>query len=296
MRILLLIGLLFAAARAYSFELVIIQGLSKSKQTFITRNANPSQSRHKVFQGQKATFTSQNVSLIATAKSVSREFVQWEIVNDYTEVPFQRGEIVTKYDTTEHLWALTPEAAKTKYLKNNLYRPHRSIEGQFAVSRGLSESTTIIDTQNIERGGLQAEASFRYEINYQYSIAYGLRYSRDIINMTDSSLTNTRLLAMVEGRFYFDPIEDFHKIQIGLAIGFGFGQSRTVSDGETTAGNVIIIPSTKIMLMYPINKYYEFETYSAFESLRVEESNADNVDITTNLTQAKIGFLIRKHL
>lgn len=293
---LLLALFLLLIQNAIAFELVVIQGLSKSKQTFITRNSNPNQTRHRVIKGQKATFTSQNVSLIAIAKTVSNEFVQWEIENNYTEVPFQRGEIVTKYDTTEHLWALTPEKIKTKYLKNNLYSPHRSLEAQFALSRGLSESTTIVDTQNIERGGLQAEASFRYEFNYQYTISYGLRYSRDIVNLLDTSIISTRLLAMVEGRYYFDPIEDFHNIQIGLGLGLGFGQSRTVDSGEVTSGNVIILPTTKILVMYPINKEYEFETYGAFESVRIEESNADDVDRTTNLNQAKWGFLFRKHL
>ena len=69
---------------AFGYELVIIQGLSTEKQTFITRGGKD----QGVFQGENRTFTSDNVSVIAKAITVSREFTQWEIKNDFTEVPF----------------------------------------------------------------------------------------------------------------------------------------------------------------------------------------------------------------
>lgn len=279
-----------------AFELVVIQGLSKEKQTFVTRNDKGKRSSSKTFKGKKVTFTSENVSIIARAIKTTSEFIQWEIENDYTDVPFRRGQIVTMYDTTEYLWTLTPEAIKRKYIKDNLYKPRRSIEAQLAFTKTLSESVTDTSAQNVDRGGFQLDATFRKEFSINYALAYGVRFAREIINLPEASLINTRFLGLLEGRYYFDPLEDFFNAQVGLGLGFGFGQSRTETTGQTTFGSAVLVPSTKISLMIPIDKQYDMEFLAAFESLRLDEANSNNEDQTTNLTNSKIGVMIRKHL
>mgnify|MGYP000362647396 CR=1 FL=1 len=90
-----IIVLLFCQAfSALAFELIIVQGVSQKKQTFITRGGK----NKEIFEGKNVTFTSDNISVIATAITVSREFTQWEIKNDYSEVPFRKGEILTMYN------------------------------------------------------------------------------------------------------------------------------------------------------------------------------------------------------
>ncbi len=288
--------ILMMTLNAMAFELMVIQGLSKEKQTFVTRNTDSSKTNHKIFPGKKSTFTANNVSIIAKAQTITNEFVQWEIVNHFTDVPFQRGEIVTMYDTTEYLWTLTPEKIKRKYIKDNLYRPRRSIEATLSFSRGLSETVSEAPAQNADRGGFQLDATFRKEFDINYSIAYGIRLARDVVNLPEASLINTRFLGIVEGRYYFDPLEDFYNAQIGLGLGFGFGQSRTEQSGQSSFGNAVLIPATKLCIMFPINKVYDFEVSAAFESLRLDESNSSNEDQTTNLTNAKLGIMFRKHL
>jgi hypothetical protein len=287
---------LFLTTKSFAFELVVIQGLSKEKQTFVTRNDKSRKTRSEVFKGKKVTFTSDNVSIIAKAINTTTEFIQWEILNDYTDVPFKRGQIVTMYDTTEYLWALTPEKIKRKYVKDNLYKPRRSIETQLAFTRALSESVSGTPAQNVDRGGIQVDATFRKEFNINYSLAYGFRFAREVINLPEASLINTRFLGTLEGRYYFDPMEHFYNAQIGLGLGFGLGQSRTENTGQITFGTAVLAPATKISLMIPINKNYDIEFLGAFESLRLDESNSESEDQTTNLSNSKFGIMFRKHL
>lgn len=91
-------------------------------------------------------------------------------------------------------------------------------------------------------------------------------------------------------------MENFFNAQVGLGIGFGFGQSYSTDPNQSISGNAVLIPSSKLSLMLPINKEYDMEIVGAFESIRLEETNADGVDQTTNLTQTKIGLLFRHHL
>lgn len=289
-RIALLTCLLMASA--HSYELIIIQGLSQEKQTFVTRGGK--NKGH--FVGRNVTFTSDDVSVIAQAITVSREFTQWEVKNDFTEVPFRRGEIVTMYDTTEYLWALNPAKAQRKSIKNYTFKNKKSLEASFAFSRGISESTSEAVAQNITRGGFIFEGMFRKEIAYHWAYAVGLRYAQETLNTPSASLVNQRFLGLIEARYYFDPLENFYRSRIGLSLGMGFGQSRTTTTGQASFGNAVLLPSTKISLSLPIDREYDAEFFGAFESLRLDEGFASGADQTTNLINSKVGIMFRKHI
>ncbi len=278
-------------SRAYSFELVIIQGLSKEKQSFVTRNNEESD----VFIGKRATFTSENTSVIARAIEVTREFVQWEIENDFTDTPFPRGTLVTMYDTTEYLWTLTPEKVKRQFIQSRVFIPRRSLEGVFSLARALSESVTDTLPTNADRGGYHFELVYRRQYNINWAMAYGIRYDREIVNLPDSSLTNQRFMGTAELRYYFDPMYDFYNAQVGLGLGVGFGQSRTETTGIATYGNAVLLPSTKISLTFPIDKDSDFEFSGAFESFRLDEEDVDSRDQTTNLDSTRVSIAYRRY-
>lgn len=282
--------LFISAAQAY--ELVIIQGLSRTKQSFITRTGKDK----KVFVGKEATFTAENISIIAKARSVTREFAQWEIVNDYTDVPFKKGQIVTMYDTKEYIWALNPEIIKTKYIKSKLYKERNSLEASLAFSRGISESVSEVESGSISRSGFHFETLFQSEFNRTYSLAYGIRYSKDVINVTSATLNNTRFLGVIEGRFYFDPIPSFYDAQVSLALGLGYGQSSTKTSGQTSFGQALLLPTTKISLNLPVNKKLDINLGFAFDSLRTEEKLEAGKTQTSNLVNTKFSLGFRHHL
>src|SRR3989344_1091583 len=112
----LLIFILCQSVEAY--ELVVVQAVSKSNQTFVTRAGK----RKGVFVGKRGTFTSENISIIAKAITVNREFTQWQIESQIADVPFVKGQMVTYYDATEYLWALNPEDVKEKYIKKYIHQ------------------------------------------------------------------------------------------------------------------------------------------------------------------------------
>lgn len=277
---------------AKAYELVMIQAISTEKRTFITRTTQDT----KTFVGKKTTFTSDNVTFIAVAKTVSREFTLWEIENDLTDVPFESGDLVTMYDTTEYLWTLTPEKIKRKYIKSKLYSPRRSLEGQLSFSRGLSESVTETESQNVDRGGIIFEMQFKREFNLNWSFSYGIRYDQENVNIANATLVNKRFMGIIEGRYHFEPFSDFYNSQLGISLGFGYGQSQTESSSLTTSGVSVLLPSTKILLDFPLNKDYDFGLHAAFESIRLEEQTADDANQTTNLISTKIGIGFRRHL
>lgn len=297
MRHLILICFLFIGTRNIwaSYELIVIQGISKERQTFITRNNN-SGDDSEVFVGKRVTFTSENTSVIARAREVTREFIQWEIENDFTEAPFDRGSLVTMYDTTEYLWTLTPEKIKRKFIRNRAFIPRRSLEYGLSLAGGLSESVTETLPDNADRGGYHFDFVFRKQYSLNWAIAFGLRYDREIVNLTASSLTNQRFMGTGELRYYFDPMYDFYNAQIGLGIGLGFGQSRTETPGIATFGNALLLPATKLAISFPIDRETDVEFSGAFESFRLDEEDLDGDDQTTNLNSARISVFYRIYL
>ena len=284
--------LLFFSFPAYAYELVVIQGISKEKQTFVTRNSEYSD----IFIGKKATFTSEDTSVIAKAIEVTREFVQWELSNDFTDTPFPRGALVTMYDTTEYLWALTPEVIKRKFIKNRVFTPRRSFEAAISLARGLSESVTDTSAVNADRGGYHFDFSYRKQFNIHWALSYGLRYDREVINLPDSSLLNQRFIATTELRYYFEPWYDFYSAQVGLGLSLGFGQSRTETPGQATFGNAVLLPGTKLSLSLPVERAVDMEFFGAFESFRLDEETLGGLDQTTNLISSKIGVIYRRYI
>ena len=290
-RYFLLLTLLFCSS-AWAYQLTIIQGISRTGQTFITRTGK----KDGIIEGKRATFTADNVSIIAKAIQVTREFTQWEIKNNFTDVPFRKGQIVTYYDAQEYLWALTPEEIKSKYVKSELFKPRKSIALASAFHRGIQESVSGIEDRSVVRGGLQLEGYFEKEIDRNKAYAFGLRYTNETINVAEATLTSNRFMGVAEARYYFNPIESFYAARISLALGMAYGQSSTDTDGLVSSGMAMILPITKAAINLPMSKLTDFSIESAFESLEVSETLQDKSEQVTNVNNFKIGISIRRYL
>ena len=285
-----LITLVFCL-ESHAFQLIIIQGISKTGQTFVTRKGK----KDGIARGMQATFTSNDVSIIAKAISVTREFTQWEINNNYTEVPFRKGEIVTFYDTKEYLWALTPEEVKQRYVKAELYSPRISLAFHTSFLRGLSESTSGSDSSPAQRGGIIFEGMVEKEFTKKYALAGGIRYSQEVINVDAASLVSTRFLSIIEGRYYFNKIQSFYNARIMLGLGFGVGQVNLDTAGQTSSGQASIIPITKSALVLPVNKNADMMFEFAFENLRTDVEFEDGSRQSSNDNNARFGLAYKKY-
>lgn len=284
--------LILASNNSFAYELTIIQGISRSKQTFITRNGK----KNGFLEGKRATFTADNVSIIAKAIKVTREFTQWEIENNFTDVPFRKGQVVTLYDTTEYLWALTPENIKTKYVKSQLYKPRKSLSANTSFFRGISESVSGVEDRSVVRGGMQFESYLENELDQNKAWAFGLRYTTETINVAEATLKSNRFIGILEARYYFDPMLSFFGARICLSLGAGYGQSVTDTDGLVSSGTAKILPITKMGLHLPFNKQTDFAIESAFESLETDENIADGTNQVTNVNNFKVGISMKRYL
>jgi len=287
-----LISIIITLLPFYSkaFELQVIKGISKTGKTFITRTGK----KDGVFVGKQATFTADNISLIAKAITVNREFTQWEVENNYSEVPFRNGQIVTYYNTTEYLWALAPNQVKRKFIKNDFYRPRKSYSIHTSFFRGISESVSGVETQSESRGGVQVEGFFENEFNLNFAIAFGLRFSSETVNVQEASLNSQRFLGVLEARYYFDPIGSFYNARPLIALGTAFGQSSTKASGLSSSGTATILPITKLGLSLPLSKQTEFSFEVAFESIETNEEFEGGDRQIANVDNFKTGISVKR--
>lgn len=285
----LLLCLLFLSGNVYAYKLTMIQGIDKASQTFITRNGK----KEGIFPGKEATFTSNDVSIIATAISVSREFTQWEIKNINTDVPFNKGEVVTFYDTTEYLWALTPEAIKRKYVKEQFYQKKESFSFHTSLSQGLTESVSGVTSSDVYRSGFQFEVNYEQEINFNWAWNLGIRNTEETINIGAATLGTTRFLGLSDIKYYFNPIKEFYNIRFAFGLGFGYGQSQTDTAGLISSGSARILPATKMSLNIPLENKGMLILETALETVEVIEEFENGDEQRTNLSQSRIGFAYR---
>lgn len=282
--------LLICSLNLLAFELTLIHGVSRTNQTFITRNGK----KDGIFKGKKSTFTADNVSIIARAIEVTREFTQWEIMNDFTDVPFRKGQTVTFYDTKEYLWTLNPEIIKAKYIKSYVFKPKVSISFNSSIVTGINESVSGVDDNNSQRNGLSIESYFERLLTKTYALSIGVRYTKETIVLTSASLETQRLLGLFEGRYYFGAIEELGGAKFSLAIGLGVGESVTSTTGAISTGVATLLPSTKLTLNYPMNDTTDFLIEGAYESLKIKEEFQNGTEQVTTLDNFKFGLGIKR--
>ena len=276
---------------AQAFELIMIQAVSDTKKTFITRNGK----RQGLQPGITGTFTAEDVSILAKAVNVSGNFTQWQILNSDAILPFEKGTIVTYYPATEYIWALAPESERKKYIKTEIAQKRKSFIFKGALTRGLSESVSDAPANTSKRGGYMAEAYFEKDFYENLAFDVGLRYEREVINYEGVSLVTRRSLAIADIIYYFSSFRDY--IAGGrfyLAAGLGYGFSNTETVGLSQSGPVSLLPTVKIGASLPFNDTWEFLFDGAFESLSTREEQESGRIQTTTQTNFKAGFGLRR--
>lgn len=282
--------LLICSFNIFAFELTLIHGVSRTNQTFITRNGK----KDGIFKGKKSTFTADNVSIIARAIEVTRDFTQWEIMNDFTDVPFRKGQTVTFYDAKEYLWTLNPELIKAKYIKSYVFKPKVSVSFNSSIVTGLSETVSGVDDTNSQRSGLSIESYFERMLSKTYALGIGIRYTKENIVLTSASLETQRLLGILEAKYYFGAIEELSGARFSLGLGLGIGESVTSTTGAISTGVATLLPSTKLTLNYPMNDTTDFLIETGYESLTIKEEFQNGNEQVTTLDNFKFGLGIKR--
>jgi hypothetical protein len=283
---------LLTSFSAHAFELIMIQAVSDTRKTFITRNGL----RKGVHVGMKGTFTAEDVSILARAVNVTGNFTQWSVVNQELTIPFEKGSIVTYYPATEYIWALAPESERKKYIKSEVPRMKRSWVFKGAISRGLSETVSDAPANTSKRGGFVGEIYHERDLYYNLAFDIGVRYEREIINYSGASFTTSRNLVIADLIYYFDGLRDY--ISGGrffLSAGLGYGLSNTTTVGLEQSGPVSLLPAVRAGVSLPFSELWEFIFDSAFETLSTREEQKNGNIQTTNQTNFKVGFGLRRN-
>jgi len=275
---------------AKAYELFVIQAVSATKKTFVTRNGQ----RQGVVQNMTATFTADDVALIAKAKTVTSQFTQWEVVNPEAQVPFSTGTIVTYHPAQEYLWSLNPEEARRRYITEARPESQRSWLMKGATTRGLTESVSGTTAETTSRGGVAMDVLFEYLFHPNFAWDVGLRYEREIVNLPGGSLITQRAMLVADVLYYLNAIESFYDARFYLGLGFGVGQSSTSADGKIQSGQALLLPAAKLGVSLPVNKKWDFLLESAFETLKTDERLENKTRQATNQTNFRLGVGLRK--
>jgi hypothetical protein len=281
---------LLVSFSAQAFELIMIQAVSDTKKTFITRNGK----RQGIIRGMTGTFTAEDVSVLAKAVNVTGNFAQWELINQEAILPFEKGKIVTYYAATEYLWALTPESERKKYIKSEVPRLKQSWLFKGALTRGVAESVSDAPSTTSNRGGYLGEIYYEKDFFGPMAFDLGLRYEREVINYPSASLITVRSMAIADIIYYFEFLKEYTRGKFFLAAGVGYGLSNTSTVGLSQSGPVGMLPAVKLGLTLPFNETWEFVSDVAFESLQTKEEQEDGRKQTTTQTNFKFGFGLRR--
>ena len=269
----------------------MVQAVSDSKKTFITRNGK----RQGLMRGMTATFTAEDISVLAKAINVTGQFTQWELINQEAILPFEKGTIVTYYAATEYLWALAPESERKKYIKSEVPHPKRSLVFKGALTRGLSESVSDTPATTSNRGGFLGEIYYERDIHGPLAFDLGIRHEREVINYPGASLITVRTLAIADIIYYFNFMREYLPGKFFIAAGMGYGLSNTSTVGLTQSGPVGLLPVVKLGMALPFNDTWDFISDGALESLQTSEEQESGRKQTTTQTNFKFGFGLRRY-
>ncbi|MGK0368028.1 MAG: hypothetical protein ACI9QD_001168 [Thermoproteota archaeon] len=283
--------LLTFCSNLWASKLVVVQAISNSKLSFITRLGK----KDGVYPGSKGTFTGKNVSIIAKATTVTRDYTQWTVDNKYANVPFIKDEIITFHNTSEYIWTLMPYKIRKKYVKSLMVEPKTSMIIRPALMTGIKQSVSGVTDDYSERGGYLTDFLYEKEMTLNIALAIGFRIEKETANVSSSSLDITRYLGLVEATYYLNKVESFYNGRFYAGLTLGYGMSSTVSTGSTTSGPALLIPAVRFGLMLPLDKQFHFIFETAFETLAIEEGSTEADSQTTNASNFKYAIGVKRY-
>ena len=271
-------------------NLVVIQKVSSDGTSFVIRRGLKDQ----VFENQKSLFSTKNISFVARAITVNREYSQWQAVDRQTIIPFQRGEIINLSYSVEKVWTEIPrvisdeqyrltlqkeilrkDPSRAKTLKKKVRTNWQFLAGS---SFALSESTQNAEDVSGTRTGLLFNS--RYLRNYTKGLYYhfGLRYDSESYISTTPNITEetTRIMVYTGLTLRLRDIWEDSKLDPYIAFDVGVGRSSTAVEELSKSGLVSILPSARIGFEYRAFKNNTILLEGFAESITANETFADS--------------------
>ncbi len=266
-------------------NLVVIQKVSTDGTTFVIRRGI----KDKVFENQKSLFSTKNISFVARAMTVNREYSQWKAVSNNAIIPFERGEIINFSHSIEKVWTEIPRViSDSQYrltLQREMFKKDPSLKTrikkgpvrtnwQFSAGStyALSESTQNVQDLSGTRTGLIFNV--RYLRNYTKDLYYhfGLRYDAETYISTTPNVTEEtiRIIAYTGLTLRLRNIWEESNIDPYLALDLGIGTSNTTVEELSKSGLATLLPSVRLGF-----EYMAFKKNTVLLELFAESVNAD---------------------
>jgi hypothetical protein len=254
-----------------AYELVSVQAISTTRRSFITRKGKI----HGIAVGQQATFTTDNVSVLAIAEEVTGEYTLWKIADPEGTVPFRRSELVSFNASGNSIWYnLVP------YQEKKSERPWLiTLKGTFAEA--LEESVSDIqDDDKAQRQGQQFGAYLLIPFDEGFYFGAGIRADEDGSSGRSISYSSSRLLGIAVAEYHFPRFSGYNA-HLYAGIHLGLGKSLTQIAGIDVAGTVLVMPVVKVGVETELNRFANIFLETSFESMVIRDQIATNNQVTT---------------
>lgn len=261
----------------YSFELVRIQAVSESGQTFVTRNGK----EKGIFQGQESTFSTDEVTITAEAEEVSRDYALWKIKEKKTRVPFKRFDTVVMNENLESIHYQIP-MARVKEVKP---KAHLIFKGGFhqALTQSIDQVST---TEQVIRRGFQYTILVHAPVRQRLYMGVGLRLDTESARTSGLKIPTQRYFVLSSAEYHFADIDLFEStLYIGGTIGVGW--SRTKVLGETQEGYAILAPAARIGMNIPLDGKWTMIAEAQVENVIMREQTPAGLKQSTAILNGK---------
>lgn len=269
-------------------NMVIIKAISSTKKTFVIRLGK----EDGILPGQISMFSTKNISILARAITVNRDFSQWIVVEKDSLIPFSDNQVVTLSKSVERIWTELPILQiqeKYRQIEERYARvigkKHLTIKANFV--QGFKESTSLVDEEIGKRSGVHFEAIYSKNYTSQFELGAGLRYDSEVLQkeQTNLDIPTTRLLVMLEGLYHFRKMKNSNTNFYG-GVSVGIGKSSTVVDEEEKSGSAWVLPSVKVGALMELSRSYSFLVEGVLESITSKESFSDGKAQDNNIVAA----------
>ncbi|MEE3079075.1 MAG: hypothetical protein VX341_07060 [Bdellovibrionota bacterium] len=283
-------------------NLVVIQKVSTDGTTFVIRRGL----KDDVLPNQRSLFSTKDISLVAQAITVNREYSQWRALQNSAVIPFKRGDIINLSYSVEKVWTEIPrvisdenyrltmqqaiikkDPSKKKDFQKRKKRVQTNYQFLVGSTVALSESTQNVQDVDGTRTGLTFNG--RYLRNYKKGLYYhfGLRYDGETYVSTTPNVTEetTRIFGYTGLTLRLNDIWKKTKALPYLALDIGIGTSNTAVDDLTKSGLATILPAVRLGIEYKAFKKTSFLIEAFAESISANEEFSESVN--NNPTQQK---------
>lgn len=272
-------------------RLIVIQTISQSKRTIVVRLGHAQGIRS----GAKALFSTDKISVLMTAKEVSRNSSLWVVDDPGAIVPFEKGEYVVYNNSTESLFDQIPSLRKRLEAeierRNFIPKPYWVLRGNGSV--GVYESVSDISSNRVElRAGTQFELNNYYFFDRRIDWGWGLRGDIEIAVIESEprlQIPTTRFLLTGEFLYHFP----FFKTSIShfyAGLGLGIGPSITEVSDAISAGYAVSIPVMRLGLETRVSDDHTILAEIIAEGVSMQEKFDDGTLQTTNIANIKLSL------